>query len=119
MLGSYASISEIDLFRVRNLIATALGHDLEDKDGLVSAVDAVFAILIALKLAYHANIHPSRVGVHPSNRYGVGVVASWVHSLISKIVGMGWSNHACAGAVCVENDEDRNCARFTHGIQSG
>ena len=104
---------------VRDLIKTALGHDPEDNDGLVSAVEAVFTILLALNLAFYAHIKPSRVGVHPCNQYGSGVVASWMHALMAQLVRMGWSSHACAGAVCVEDDDNRTCAIFTHELQSG
>ena len=88
-----------------------------DKDGLASSVEMVLGLLLTLGLAYYARIPPKRVGVHPSNRYGLGVVASWMHSLGAKIVRMGWSWHACSGAVCIEDDMARSTATYTRALQ--
>ena len=64
------SMSEENLCKVRALVEVSLGKGRADKDGLVSAVDAIFVLLLELDLAYYANIDPKRVGVHPTDRYG-------------------------------------------------
>ena len=109
---------EADLRRIRELIASALAIDGQEKEGLVSAVEEIFEILIKLELAYYAILPPMRVGIHPDNRYGLGIVASWMHTLMAKIIRMGWSDLACSGAVCIE-DDDHSCAKFTLGVQQG
>ena len=110
---------EADLKRIRDLVACAMAIDGQEKEGLVSAVEQIFEILLKLELAYYTTLSPMRVGVHPDNRYGLGIVATWMHLLMSKIVRMGWSDDACAGAVCVEDDDDQSCAKYTMNMQQG
>ena len=110
---------EADLRRIRELIASALAIDGQETEGLVSACEEIFEFLIKLELAYYAILPPMRVGVHPDNRYGLGIVASWTHMLMARIVRMGWSDDACAGAVCVEDDDDQSCAKYTMNMQQG
>ena len=111
---------EADLRRIRELIASALAIDGQEKEGLVSALEEIFEILIKLELAYYAILPPMRVGIHPDHRYGLGIVASWMHTLMAKIVRMGWSDDGAAGAVCVEDDDDdQTCAKYTINMQQG
>ena len=107
-----------DLTKIRELIECAEAIDGKEKEGLVSAIDHIFEILISIGLAYYAYLPPMRVGVHPDNRYGLGIVASWMQTLMAKIVRMGWSDSACDGAVCVE-DDDQSCAKYTINMQQG
>ena len=116
------SISEENLYKVRALVVVALGRDPTDKNGLASwaaAVDAIFDLLLELDLAYYSYIKPTRIGVHPNHRYGLGVSASWMHALMANIMRVGWSTSACAGAICAEDDSDRTIAKFTIDMQAG
>ena len=112
-----ADVDEAELKKVRELIACAEAIDGKEKEGLVSAIDEVFEILITVGLAYYSYLPPMRVGVHPDNRYGLGIVASWMQTLMVKIVRMGWSDEGAAGAVCVEDDDDQTCAKYTINMQ--
>jgi len=49
---------EADLKRIRELDASALAIDGKEKEGLVSAVEEIFEILIKLDLAYYAQLPP-------------------------------------------------------------
>ena len=114
-----ADVDEAELKKVRELIECAEAIDGKEKDGLASTIEQIFEILIDIGLAYYAYLPPMRVGVHPDNRYGLGIVASWMQTLMAKIVRMGWSDDACAGAVCVEDDDDQSCAKYTINMQQG
>ena len=90
----------------------------KDNNGLVSQIETILESLKSLGLAYKERLHPKSVGVHWANRYGMGIVGSWMHKLGSSIVRMGWSNTACVGAVCIEDSNNR-CAKFTRDLQIG
>ena len=114
-----ADVDEAGLRKVRELIECAEAIDGKEKEGLVSAIDEIFEILITIGLAYYSYLSPMRVGVHPDNRYGLGIVASWMQTLMAKIVRMGWSDSACDSAVCVENDDEQSSAKYTMNMQQG
>ena len=84
-----------------SLASMLLGHvssyTMEDFDKLyaeaqapgaqiVSLVDDMLVILVALKLAYNAFIHPKRVGIHMSNRFGLKTLCIM---LANKSITMG------------------------------
>jgi hypothetical protein len=71
---------------------------------IVSLVDDMLVILVALKLAYNAFIHPKRVGIHMSNRFGFGVAEDAVHHVGEQIHNDGFSWCAVDKAVCIEDD---------------
>ena len=48
-----------------------------------------------------SQIEPSLVGVHPSNRDGLGVVPHACHQLMEDIVSVGWDARQCH-AICVD-----------------
>ena len=92
---------------------------MADGLGIVSIVDAIIGLLMVSGLAYSMFLPPRSVGVHTSNRYGVGVIASKIHKLGVSIVRMGWSYAACSLAVCMEDDDSKSFATFTVRMQSG
>ena len=115
MVATTATMKEIE-----DLVKIAQSADSKsDKDGLVSAIESVIDKLIVLGLAYYDHLPPHKVGVHKSNRYGLGVVAHWVQKLGLQITRMGWSWLACQGAVCIEDDDNRGSAKKTVELQSG
>ena len=95
----------------------SLGND--DVNGLVSEIEEILESLKSLGLAKLERIEPMAVGVHHANRYGMGIVGAWMHSLGAKIVRMGWSNTACIGAICIEDTDDRRIESFTMDLQRG
>ena len=64
----------------------------------VSAWDDIQAILLHQKLAWHVQIPPEFVGVHPSNRSKLGVGGSEARHHGARILRAGFSNHAQANA---------------------
>ena len=90
--------------------------DAAQREGgkIVSAVDAILALLKSDSLAYHMPaIHPTMVGIHPANRDGYGVSATEVHALGAEITAMGWSWSACAHAVNIEADATGTVVEYT------
>ena len=104
---------------IGKLIASAsMNKSDDDFNGMVSRIEEILGRLKSLGLAYMERIDPMAVGVHWANRYGMGIVGSWMHALGAKIVRMGWSNTACIGAVCIE-DMDGYIESFTMNLQHG
>ena len=114
-----ASIDRKSTDAVAKLVARASSaQESKDNNGLVSQIEGIIDSLKTLGLTYQERLHPTSVGVHWANRYGMGIVGSWMHKLGLSIFRMGWSNTACVGAVSIEDSNNR-CAKFTHDLQNG
>ena len=89
---------------------------LSSADGLVGMVDVILEKLIAIGMAVWLYLKPRQVGIHPSNRYGLGIKAYEVHRLGAKIVRNKFSFAATAGSVCIE-DKNGTIAQYTQEFQ--
>ena len=117
---AHTSIDRKSMDGIAKLVGRALCmQQSKDNNGLVSQIEAILASLTSLGLAYKERLHPKSVGVHWANRYGLGIVGSWMHKLGLSIVRMGWSNTACIGAVCIEDSDSHAVAKFTRDLQIG
>ena len=117
---AHTSIDRKSMEGIEKIVGRALSmQESKDNNGLVSQIEAILASLTSLGLAYKERLHPKSVGVHWANRYGLGIVGSWMHKLGLSIVRMGWSNTACIGAVCIEDSDSHACAKFTRDLQIG
>ena len=77
--------------------------DFDDKCvGIAQCADRIEEALEAKGLLKSYTLHPSMVGVDPSNRNGGGVNALEVNLLASDICEVGWSWDACRHATCIE-----------------
>ena len=74
----------------------------EKRCGLVQCADRIEKALDESGLLKQYTLHPSMVGVDPSNRNGEGVNALDVNLLASDIFEVGWSWDACRHATCIE-----------------
>ena len=74
----------------------------EKRCGLVQCADRIEQALEVKGLLKQYSLHPSMVGVDPSNRNGEGVNALEVNLLASDIFEVGWSWDACRHATCIE-----------------
>ena len=96
------------------------GDGLDGKEpGLVSIVESLLILLLAAGLAMKIVLSPGMVGIHPKNRYGMGLVVSNVHKLGAAFHKAGFSFIACEEAVCIADDASREIAKFTRTIQNG
>ena len=96
-LDSDAPMAEIeDLVR----IASATDSNV-DQDDLVSAIDSVLDKLIVIRMALYAQISANKIGVHRSNRYGLGIVGSWMPQLGLQITRMGHDPSARAECTAI------------------
>ena len=100
---------------VTEQIATLLhqASQMSDDAAIVSIVDKVVSLMLAIGLAMYIVLPPAAVGVHPKNRYGLGLIVNNVHKLGASFKKMGFSMSACSAAVCVEDSEDGAIAKFT------
>ncbi|CAK0800168.1 unnamed protein product [Prorocentrum cordatum] len=89
---------------------------LSSADGLVGMVDVILEKLISIGMAAWLYLKPHQVGIHPSNRYGLGIKAYEVHRLGAKIVRNKFSFAATAGSVCIE-DKNGTIAQYTQEFQ--
>ena len=74
----------------------------EKRVGLAQCANRIEEALEAKGLLKSFTLHPSMVGVDPSNRNGGGVNALEVNLLASDICEVGWSWDACRHATCIE-----------------
>lgn len=70
-------------------------------DKLVSSVQKILQVLNDKHLAWKQIILPHHVGAHPSNRDGLGLASSEVHSLLDDIMAVGFSPSEVRG-ICFE-----------------
>ena len=104
----------------------------QSKGAIVALCEKVLVLLVGLGLAmYNVSIACMQVGVHPHNRYGLGIKTNFMHELCAKIVRSSFRWSACTDAICVEEDdsgeeddsvdeddgEDRE--DYTHGHDGG
>ena len=89
---------------------------LSSADGLVGMVDVILEKIIAIGMAVWLYLKPHQVGIHPSNRYGLGINAYEVHRLGAKIARNKFSFAATAGSVCIE-DKNGTIAQYTQEFQ--
>lgn len=72
------------------------------KDGqVVGGVHACLNLLEAAGLAWRAILKPQLVGVHPTNRDGLGLNSSEVHHLLTEIANVGFSSQELK-CICFE-----------------
>ena len=95
--------------RIVALLASVSKQDTR----LVSVVEETLGLLEAGNLAYRLRIPPKMVGTHPANRNGCGVSATEVHALGAEITSMGWHLGNTSHAVCVEDSESLEIAKFS------
>ena len=73
-----------------------------EKSKLKSTLEKIMEILISIGMAYREWIPLHRLGVHPDNRFGAGLLAADVQKLLNKIINAGWSWGECAAGICFE-----------------
>lgn len=69
--------------------------------GIVQGAQKTLSMLASYGLMRSQIIEPTLVGVHPSNRDGLGVVPHACHQLLEDIVSVGWDSRQC-DAICVD-----------------
>ncbi|CAK0865543.1 unnamed protein product, partial [Prorocentrum cordatum] len=67
-----------------------------------AAADQMIQLLLDKQLAYRLKAEPDEVGVHPDNRYGVGVEWYEVHTLAGIIIRGGWSWSEVKDPIAIE-----------------
>ena len=86
---------------------------LQPKSQLVYLVDTMLSMLFLLDGAYRKHVHCKKVGVHMSNRDGLGVIEESVHGILVDIDEDGFVWSAVDQATAVEDDEAHTHAKFT------
>eukprot|EP00959_Pyramimonas_sp_CCMP1952_P143664 3007868-Pyramimonas_sp.AAC.1 len=76
--------------RLSELVARFGGAD-EDAKQQKTECDEILELLVSKNLAYYVVFENDAVGIHSDNRYGDGVQVDEVHSLILRIVNVGFS----------------------------
>ena len=69
-------------------------------DGVHDVQHWIIELIFAALLAYDRWFDPDRVGVHPGNREGAGLVPIDVHDLLLEIAIKGWSWVECKLFAC-------------------
>ena len=85
---------------------------------IVTILEKIIQLLLQVGLAVYLVLPPEQVGIHPRNRYGVGVIVHNLHKLGASIYQMGFSFLACKDAICIEDGDDRLSAKNTVRIQA-
>jgi hypothetical protein len=86
---------------VNNMIDTVQnGSDRKAK--IKTVADSICTLLLSRGLAYKEKVRAALVGVHPENRFGMGVEPLDVHELLKSIVLQGWSWLEVVGARAFE-----------------
>lgn len=82
------------------------------KSGIVQGMQKVLALLSKHGLLQSQVIEPSLVGVHPSNRDGLGIVPHSVHQLLEDIASVGFDSRQCDPMCTDVAPGDREIERF-------
>lgn len=82
---------------VKNEILAAMANH----SGLVKQLDSCLAILKKHSLVYQAQIHSSHIGVHESNRDGMGVSVDHIFDLAESVFTVGFSDKV-GRRICIE-----------------
>jgi len=85
----------------------------------VTAIDLIKKLALPVGLAYTVQLPPWLVGVHKSNRSGLGIVGPKVHTLGAGIKSIGFSFDACRDATAGEDDEAGSNLNYTTLLQEG
>ena len=108
-----ASYAEVD--KLMNDVRKVLSG--QKKDAIVALCEKVLKLLSIIGLVvYNVQIRPHHVGVHPDNRYGLGVKAELMVKLAIQIFRSGFRWSACGDAICAEEDGGY-IADFTANLQ--
>ena len=81
---------------VKNELQAAMANG-----GLVKQLDSCLAILKKHSLVYQAQIHSSHIGVHESNRDGMGVSVDHIFDLAESVFTVGFSEKV-GRRICIE-----------------
>ena len=88
------------------------------QDAIVAICEKAISLLAIIGLAtFNVVIKPMNVGVHPDNRYGLGVKADYMQKLAAKIFRSGFRWSACVDAICTEETDDHHIGMFTTKLQ--
>ena len=85
----------------------------------VYLVDEMLKMLLAIDGAYKKVIHCKQVGIHKTNREGLGIVESSVHGIGEDIHEDGFVWKAVEEACCFEDAPDKSNAIFTASVCNG
>ena len=115
-----ASVAAMDTYsEIDGLMEKAASAiKVKKQDAIVAICEKVISLLTTIGLAMHnVVIKPMNVGVHPDNRYGLGVKADYMQKLAAKIFRSGFRWSACVDAICTEETYDHQVAMFTTKLQ--
>ena len=70
--------------------------------GILSLCRQLLAIFLSVGWVSKMCLGNDFVGIHPSNRNGLGVITQDVYELGGDILSAGWDDKECAGAICIE-----------------
>ena len=79
----------------------------EERGGLFAARNFIVGRLKETGWAHEQVMSPSQLGVHPCNRGNYGCNEEYVHQLAADIFEVGWDASKVAGALCVEDNNQR------------
>lgn len=82
------------------------------KSGIVQGMQKVLALLSKHGLLQSQVIEPGLVGIHPSNRDGLGIVPHSVHQLLEDIASVGFDSRQCDPLCTDVAPGDRLIERF-------
>ena len=72
------------------------------KGGIKGLLREIEALLLKENLAYVMRVPPEKIGPHPTNRYGSGLIPCDVHDLMEIIIDAGWDPEEVKKARAVE-----------------
>ena len=71
-----------------------------------AAGDDIIGDLLDNGMAEYHDLVSANIGVHPSNRDGIGLEVGRVHELLDAIASQGWSNYEVTASRCFEVGTD-------------
>lgn len=100
-------------------LRTQIAKQMEEaRDGsrLVSSMQGILQMLKSHNLAWDQVIVPAQVGVHSSNRDGLGLSSSEVRSLIDDVLAVGFSKSEVKGIALELVPGDQTCKMFNKAL---
>lgn len=87
--------------------------DVAKNGGIVAASAAAMRYMEKEHLVYSLNIKCEHIGVHESNRHGMGVDLSHMAELMESIAAIGYVDHG--GRICIELDSSQESDHTRRG----
>jgi hypothetical protein len=107
-MAKAVAVCELNSFRAKAVadVAARINEMIDEAIRMEAQIkptaEKIMKMLQEADLAYFEHVKFNRIGVHPDNRFGSGLMPWAVHALLLRIINAGWSWGECCGCIAFE-----------------